>query len=58
MTNLMFTLWMLLFPVASAVSTYLYEANPRRQAAPAGRGLAASLELVTWLGVGYLLYGT
>jgi hypothetical protein len=58
MTNLMFTLWMLLFPVASAVSTYLQEANPRRQYTADGRGLAVFLELVTWLGVGYLLYGT
>jgi hypothetical protein len=58
MTNLMFTLWMLLFPVASAVSTYLQESNPRRQYAAESRGLAVFLELVTWLGVGYLLYGT
>lgn len=58
MPNLMFTLWMLLFPVVSAVSSYLYEANPRRQVAAESRGLATFLELVTWLGVGYLLYGT
>lgn len=58
MTNLMFTLWMLLFPVTAAVSSYVYEGKLRRPYTPEHRRLAAFFEVVTWLAVGYLLYGT
>ena len=58
MQNLMFTLWMLLFPVAAAVSSYVYEGKLRRQYSPRARTLSVFFDLVTWLGVGYLLYGS
>jgi hypothetical protein len=58
MQNLMFTLWMLLFPLTSAVSTYVYVVKVRRQYAAGDLRLAAFFELVTWFGVGYLLYGS
>ena len=58
MPNLMFTLWMLLFPVAAAVRRHLDAARRARPSDSAGRALSAFFEVVTWLGVGYLLYGT
>ena len=57
MTNLLFTLWMLLFPVTAAATSYVYEAKLHRRYADGHRALCAFFEVVTWLGVGYLLYG-
>jgi hypothetical protein len=58
MTNLLFTLWMLLFPVAAAVSAYVYEGKLRRQYSQESRTLSVFFDVVTWLAVGYLLYGS
>ncbi len=58
MKNLMFTLWMLLFPLASTANAYLYEVKLGRRPSDQARALSAFLEAVTWLAVGYLLYGS
>lgn len=58
MQNLMFTLWMLLYPLASAAVSYVYEVGLRRQYSQGARTLSVFFDLVTWLGVGYLLYGS
>jgi hypothetical protein len=48
---------MLLYPVAAAVSTYVYEVKLRREYGAAARVLSAAFDTATWLAVGYLLYG-
>jgi hypothetical protein len=58
MTNLMFTLWMLLFPVAAAACAYVYEGHLRRQYSQGARTLSVAFDVATWLAVGYLLYGS
>ena len=58
MRNLPFTLWMLLFPLAATANAYLYEVKLRRRPTDRARALSAALDLLTWLAVGYLLYGT
>ena len=58
MQNLTFTLWMLLYPLACAASSYVYEVKLGRQYAASDRVLSAFFDLVIWLGVGCLLYGT
>lgn len=56
MPNLMFTLWMLLYPVAVAVCTYVYEGKLRRPHSAWVGVLSGAFDLATWLAVGYLLY--
>jgi hypothetical protein len=58
MPNLMFTLWMLLFPVTAAANAYVYEVKLRRSYETPSRVLSGFLDVVTWLAVGYLLYGS
>lgn len=50
-------LWMLLFPLASTANAYLYEVKLRRSPTDRARALSAAIDLLTWLAVGYLLYG-
>ena len=56
MQNLAFTLWMLLYPLSSTANAYLYEVKLRRSTTDRMRALSAALDLLTLLGVGYLLY--
>lgn len=58
MQNLLFTLWMLLFPLTAAAHAYVYEVKLKRRYADGHRSLSAFFDVVTWLGVGYLLYGS
>jgi hypothetical protein len=58
MQNLLFTLWMLLFPLTAALSSYVYEGKLKRRYDDRHRSLSAFFDIVTWLGVGYLLYGS
>ncbi len=58
MQNLMFTLWMLLFPVSVAVNAYVYEVKLHRSYETPSRVLSGFLDVVTWIAVGYLLYGS
>jgi hypothetical protein len=57
MANLTFMLWMLLFPVTVALNSYVYEIKLRRGYETPRRVLSGFLDVVTWLAVGYLLYG-
>jgi hypothetical protein len=54
----MFTLWMLLFPLTVAANAYVYEVKLRRSYETPSRVLSGFLDVVTWLAVGYLLYGS
>lgn len=58
MQNLMFTLWMLLFPLTAAAHAYVDEGKLKRRYTAGHHSLSAFLDIVTWLGVGYLLYGS
>ena len=58
MKNLPFTLWMLLYPVAAVACNYVQVAKLRRVYTDRQQGLSALFDLLTWLGVGYLLYGS
>ena len=57
MRNLTFMLWMLLFPVAAVACNYVAEVKLHRRYTDRQRGLSALADLLTWLAVGYLLYG-
>lgn len=54
MKNLLFTLWMLLFPIAIDISSYIYA--KAKMAPHEGTQFSAWLHLIIWLGVGYLIY--
>jgi hypothetical protein len=55
--NLPFTLWMLGFPPATALSCYLGElAGVHSAHNPANEGPVAIISLALWFGVGWLLY--
>jgi hypothetical protein len=58
MPNLVFMLWMLPFPLSVTANAYLYEVKLRRRPSDQARALSAFLDVVTWLAVGYLLYGS
>jgi hypothetical protein len=58
MQNLLFTLWMLLFPLSAALCAYVYEGKLRRGYTDKHRALSSFLDVVTWLAVGCLLYGS
>lgn len=58
MPNLLFTLWMLLYPLSAALHSYVYERLLGRRHDSGQRAAGAALDVVTWLAVGYLLYGT
>ncbi|MET0625739.1 MAG: hypothetical protein ABW250_22580 [Pyrinomonadaceae bacterium] len=58
MPNLLFTLWMLLFPLVAATCRYVNEGKLGRRYDAAGRALDALFDVVAWLAVGYLLYGS
>ena len=58
MTNLTFTLWMLLYPLSAAASEYVYEVKLRRRYTDTHKALSAILHLTVWLSVGGLLYGS
>mgnify|MGYP001579447860 CR=1 FL=1 len=56
MKNLLFTLWMLLFPIAWEVALYIEYKSKMMPQPPNGSSFLAWIELIMWLGVGYLLY--
>jgi hypothetical protein len=58
MPNLLFTLRMLLFPLAAALRRYVNEGKLGRRPAAAARALGALFDLAAWVAVGYLLYGS
>lgn len=57
MKNLPFMLWMLLFPLSATANAYLYEVKLRRSPSDGARALSSAFDVVTWVWVGYLLYG-
>lgn len=58
MRNLVFTLWMLLFPVSVALNSYVYEVKLRRRYTDTHKALSALLHVSVWVSVGGLLYGS
>lgn len=55
MKNLIFLLWMILYPIATEVASYIHW---KSKMAPQGESQTwvAIFELIIWGGVGYLLY--
>lgn len=54
MKNLLFTIWMLLFPIAIDLATYIF--SKATMAPHKANATMGWLQLIIWLGVGYLLY--
>ena len=57
MKNLLFTAWMLLFPIAINYATLIiYKAKMKPMPDLKYERLVSAMEMCIWLGVGYLLY--
>lgn len=56
MKNLIFMLWMLLYPLVTAFGAYLYGKVSNRVVTAGSVTAALVVEIATWMFVGYLLY--
>ncbi len=59
MSNLLFVIWMLLYPVIARLSDYLVFLSNNSQVkeySTETRGIAAIVEVFIWIYVGFLLY--
>lgn len=56
MHNLVFMLWMLLFPPACSLCNYVREAKLRRHYTRGQQALSSLAEFAAWVTVGFLLY--